>query len=195
MRNGNGLREFTQFVLDFRHLSGLGIKGVFAAPIICAIAKLAPPPGMSLVVVTTFLQLCCAMLVFAFTSKAATRTLYRAMKVSAVGFCVMAALTFLLETTFTVPIGNSTRRVVAGYDVRPEVNSILTATFQAKDALKGYNYDPNKVWTDPSVLAVQVALVSAWIATFLLLTVFVGSFLLLRKNGNPDPMGDPKPSA
>lgn len=188
MSDTHGLREFASVISDFRRMSSLGLKGVMVAPAVYAAAKLAPPPGTDLVVVTTLLQFGCAVWLFQFWNALTSTSLERRMKIAAVGFLVTAASCFVMTQTHTVGIGSSKDKVVIGYTVLPEIKTILSPTFTADDALRGYQYDPEKVWTQGSIMVMQCAICGSWVVAFLMLTTFMGAFVLLQRRSAHLPM-------
>ena len=188
MSDTDGLRAFGSVISDFRRMSSLGLKGVMVTPAVYAAARLAPPPGTELVVVTTLLQFGCAVWLFQFWSALTSTSLERRMKIAAVGFLVSAVLCFVLTQTYTVGIGSSKDKVITGYTVLPEIRTILSPTFTVDDALRGYQYDPEKVWTRGSIMVIQCAICGSWVVAFLMLTTFMGAFVLLQRRSAHLPM-------
>jgi hypothetical protein len=181
MPKQNGLREFSSVIADFRHLSSLAMKGVMITPAVIGAEQLAPPPGTSLVIVTTLLQFCCAVWIFQFWFSCNTSTLKSVMRIAGVCFVLFAGVCFCLTELYTKKVGDSATKVVIGYAVKPEIATILSPTFTTTDALRGSQYDPDRVWTRYSLLVMRSSVVGSWIITFLSLTTYFGTFILLQR--------------
>jgi hypothetical protein len=66
----------------------------------------------------------------------------------------------------------------------PKLNQSSTPAYTSIDALSGYEYDPERVSTSGSVLVTKVALSSAWMCTFIALTLYFGAFTILQRKGS-----------
>jgi len=175
-----GLRRFLSLLADFRQMTSLALKGVLVGPAIAAMARLAPPPEYSVTSATVLVQFASIIWLFQFSPVNNQSKLQRQMKRAAVVFVVCAIVCFFLTEQFTVSIGHSRKRVVIGWKVRPEVQAITTPAYTAFDALRGYEYDADRVWTTGSIMVMWVALVLTWMLTFAALTMYIGYFILLQ---------------
>jgi len=176
-----GMRAFLQVAGDFKRISSLAVKGVMTAPTVYAAMKLAPPPSNTITIVTTALQLLSLVWVFQFWFSLKERSLRIKMRVAAAAFLVLSVASFVLIQQFTVPVGHSPEKVVIGYEVKPAVQVLLNPTFGPLDALRSWEYDPDRVWTARSLATMRITIALVWVSTFVALTAYLGIFVILQR--------------
>jgi hypothetical protein len=175
-----GLQEFRKVWTDVRDLSALAVKGTIAAPAINLWVKLGPPPTPAVSALTSVAAFLSVIYTFHFWFSLARKKLDTRMRICLITFCIALASSAMLLEVFT--LGPPHRdRIVTGYSLRPDVKPVIKNTFTARDALQGAEYDPYEVWTRASIAVVHVALVTCWIITFVALSVFLSSFVIVQR--------------
>jgi hypothetical protein len=183
--NTGGLKEFKDVLKSFRELGGLAIKGAVALPLLNIWSKLGPPPATAIAVLTSAIQFLSVMWTFHFWAPLPRKVLDTRMKLAAAVFCTALIATSVLMERFTVRPAPGHQSVVLGYQLRPDVQPLVKATYTPMDALHDVEYDPARVWTEGSIIAVHVILTVCWLLTFVSISVFASTFLIQHKSARP----------
>jgi hypothetical protein len=96
-------------------------------------------------------------------------------------FCVALAASGVLISEYTVQPAPGQERIVIGNKLRPDVRPLLSATYTPLDALRGAQYDAEEVWTRESITLTHTALIASWLITFISISIFLSTFILLHK--------------
>jgi hypothetical protein len=101
--------------------------------------------------------------------------------------CGFVLYLILLGTfTFTEPV--SQEREVKGVVLKDSALSEIEAIrkkgkphYSVDEYLSGKENDPENVWTSWSITLMQVVLVVVWLAMFISLSMFIGTFVMFQK--------------
>jgi hypothetical protein len=175
------LVEFRAVLSDFRELTGLAVKGTIAIPVLNLIARVSPPPSNAISFITSGTVFLAVMWTFQFWRSIQESRLKSRMRFAAAFFCASALACGTFLDLFTVRPVSGRDRVVIGYRVRSDVASIVGPSYTPRDALEEAEYDPYKIWTTGSIVAVQLMLVILWLLAFASIGTFVSAFAILQR--------------
>src|ERR1700749_1583303 len=176
-----GLDEFKDVLKDFSELGSLAVKGTVALPLIDLWAKLGPPPAASVAVLTSAIEFLTVIWTFHFWHSTAGSVLNKRMKIAAAVFCIALTATGILISEFTVQPAAGQERIVIGSKLRPDVKPLLSPTYTPLNALRDAQYDAEQVWTRESITLTHTSLIASWLITFISISIFLSTFILLHK--------------
>ena len=184
-----GLDEFKNFVKGFRSVSAYASvsagAGTVAVPLAAIIAKLSPPwpPGSGVIVITLVAELLVLIWIFQTSLKIKQTQLKRRMKSALIILCLGFLAYDFLYASFTGSLPKGKGRYVKGFVLQPITKQLIAEdpTYSADEALKGAEYDTEKIWVGWSINTMSIVLLVLWIVSFAELAIFVGSFTLFQQ--------------
>ena len=111
------------------------------------------------------MQFLAVMWTFQFWHGLPRKRLETRMKGAAAVFMLALAATGILMDRFTVRPPPARDRIVLGYELRPDVQPLITRTYTPMDALHDAEYDASRVWTQGSIVAVHTGSTVCWLLT------------------------------
>jgi hypothetical protein len=180
------LNNFFRFVSDFRSVAALIGKAALLAPFVGLLLNIGPPwPGKTSVpALTTLTQVFVLIYVFQFFGTLSRKRLEKRLR--AFFFLLMGGFVIYIALySFFVFETPTTDRVVKGFIIQDRIKGILGPTYTVEDALKGYEWDSEKIWEVWTVYTMQVSLLLAWILFFVALVGCIGVFVVLQQKAFP----------
>ncbi len=176
-----GLQEFREVLKSFKELGSLAIQGTVAIPLLNMWARVGPPPSGTISVLTSIVEFLAVMWTYHYWRRASARTLNLLMRVFAAIFCAALLLFGILVQLFTTRPAVDRDRIVHGYRLQPGITQILTPSYNTDDALRDAEFDPGRVWTTESVVAIHTLLVLSWLSAFGSIGFFVSLFTIAHR--------------
>lgn len=177
-----GLVGFKQLLEEFRGLSLWAVGGSVAVPFVAALASLSPPWPPSIVLVTAIAELVALIYVYQFLKKARRKSINRILALSGLLLVIFGVVYLAAVSLYTYEVPPTKERFVKGYQCTADA----AAVFKDKcpdlgpDELRSAEYDADRLWTARSIAATRIAIVALWLASFVALSVLVGSFLVYQ---------------
>jgi len=176
-----GLAEFKAVLSDFRQLASLALKGAIAAPLADIWLKLGPPPARNIGTLAALLEFLAVIWVFQSWFDANDRSLRLRMNIALGLFVISLASSLILLERFSVSPGEGRERIIEGYSLRPDMKTLVTSSYTAEQALQESEYDPEKVWTKQSIVALRTVISGLWILAFACFAVYLTVFVILQR--------------
>jgi hypothetical protein len=177
-----GLVGFKELLKEFRGLSVWAAGGSVAVPFAAALASLSPPWPPAIVLVTAVAELVALIYVYQFLKGAKRRLINRIIGAAGLALVVFGAVYLTAVSLYTYEVPTTRQRFVKGYVCTEEA----AAVFKTKcpdlgmDELKTAEYDADRLWTSRSITITRLTIVVLWLATFVALSLLVGSFLVYQ---------------
>jgi hypothetical protein len=177
-----GLVGFKELLKEFRGLSLWAVGGSVAVPFVAALASLSPPWPPAIVLVTAIAELVALIYVYQFLKKARRKSINRILALSGLLLVIFGVVYLAAVSLYTYAVPPTNERFVKGYQCTADA----AAVFKDKcpdlglDELRTAEYDADRLWTARSIAATRIAIVALWLASFVALSVLVGSFLVYQ---------------
>jgi hypothetical protein len=182
-----GIKGFKWLLEEFRGISVWAVGGSVAVPFAAALASLSPPWPPAIVLVTAVSELVALIYVYQFLKSTGRKNINRIIALSGV-FLVLFGLVYLTAVSlYTYEVPTTKQRFVKGYVCTVDASAVFKEKCPdlGMDELKTAEYDADRLWTARSIAATRVALVVLWLASFVALSVLVGSFLVYQLDVSP----------
>jgi hypothetical protein len=176
-----GMEEFKRVAADFTDIGALGLKLAVAAPFIDLAVKFGPPPVQTVSTLTCISEFIALLWAFQFWYALDRPAQNRRMRAALICFCLGLVFSIGMIEMFTVSPGTGRERVVKGFALQPSVKPLVGPAFSSDDALRAAQYDPQQVWLQSSVTAVQVTLIVLWCVTFASLASYISLFVIMQR--------------
>jgi hypothetical protein len=167
-----GLQTFNRLFKDVNTLTGWGLKGTIAVPLVDLIFRMGPPWPSQLPILTSVAQLVVLIVLTTFL----TAKSIKMVMITAALACCFSLLGYLMCSGQWVHEAPDGTRLVAGFNLRADTAALIGPTYLPHEALRDGGWNPLEVWTRGSVLAAQLLLVAMWFSTFASFVVLVGAF-------------------
>lgn len=181
-----GLVGFKELLREFRGLSVWAVGGSVAVPFAAALASLSPPWPPAIVLITAIAELVALIYIYQFLKKARRKSIDRILAVSGLLLVICGGVYLAAVSLYTYQVPNSGERYVKGYQCTTDA----AAVFKDKcpnlglDELKTAEYDADRLWTARSITIARLGIVALWLASFIALSILVGSFLVYQMAGS-----------
>jgi len=186
------MKEFVKFLSDFNTLLGLCSKLAAAAPFADLLLQWGPPwpTRAGVAVFSTLLQLAGLAYVFELWMPLPELRLQKRMLILfwLLIFCVVFYVISFIALVISCPADDS-NKVVTGFIYQADVRELLgTPGYPNRAALLNhFSCEPERVWTDWSVLIARCWLLVLWLGMWTSLAMYFGTFVLLQKCKSPVP--------
>jgi len=176
-----GLGEFRDVISDYKSIGPWAIGGSVAVPLVDYGLRIGPPwpPGIN--IITSIAELLVLIAVFHFWFRFGYKRVSRRMIVLLVMLIICFGAYLYFDSSYTFTAGASSDKYVKGFVPRPEVAPLLSPDFTADDALSSNEYRPEAVWTKGSITAMRLTLLSLWLASFVLLSATIATFVIYHR--------------
>ena len=171
-----------------RQLGSFAAIAAVAAPLLNVFLRFGPPPPGKVAIVTSGFVFLAVMWTRHFWRGLARTNLKRRAWLCAALFVVWSIVSGVLLKQFTIRPDPGGRTFVKGYVLRSDVKPLIGPNHTPADALREANYGTGYVWTAGSITAIQVLLVSCWVATFVSAVMFISAFFMSLQQGFESPL-------
>lgn len=175
-------------LVGIRQLGSFAVVAAVAAPLLNVFLRFGPPPPFSVAIVTSGFVFLAVMWTRHFWRGLARKNLKRRAWLCAALFVVWLIVSGVLLKQFTIRPDPGGETFVKGYVLRADVKPLIGPNYTPADALREAQYGTAYVWTGESILAIQVLLVSCWIATFVSAAMFISVFFMSLQQGLKSPL-------
>jgi hypothetical protein len=174
--------DFLGILKKFRTLSITALGTGATVPFFAYVAKIAPawPPGVMLL--TALTELVCLILVFQFLRTKGRKSVNRAMAILATLLFLTSLGYLTVISIFTYVTPHTNERFTKGFVCKPDVQRLYPnqCPLVSRDVLSDSQYTAENVWMDWSVELMQVFIATLWLASFILLSSLIGTFLVFQ---------------
>jgi hypothetical protein len=183
----SGLVGFRELLKEFRGLSIWAVGGSVAVPFAAALVSLSPPWPPAIVLVTAIAELVALIYVYQFLKPARRKSINRILAVSGLLLATVGAVYLTAMSLYTFQVPTTKERFVKGRECTPEAGAVFGEKCPdlGLDELKTAEYDADRLWTARSIAETRMAIVALWLASFVALSVLVGSFLVYQMQVPP----------
>jgi hypothetical protein len=177
-----GLVGFKELLKEFRGLSVWAVGGSVAVPFAAALTSLSPPWPPAIVLVTAIAELVALIYVYQFLKSARRRAVNRILAIGGLLLVLFGAVYLGAVSLYTYEVPTTKQRLVKGYVCTPDASAVFKDKCPdlGLDELKTAEYDADRLWTSRSIAVTRMAIVALWLASFVALSVLVGSFLVYQ---------------
>ena len=177
------MSSFSELLEEYGRLSAWAAASG-AVPFLGALGSLAPPSHpVTIAGITSVVQLVVLVLTYQLLNPPRKRIVSLVM-VYSFEFLIIATLTYgILFRLLTVTLLNSSERIIRGFIC----TEIALHEFRDKcPLLSGTELNeirnrPEVLWTEPSIVVSHVVLFALWVAIFVALAAFIGSFVAYQQ--------------
>ena len=183
----SGLVGFKELLKEFRGLSIWAVGGSVAVPFAAALVSLSPPWPPAIILVTAIAELVALIYVYQFLKSGRRKSINRILAASGLMLALLGAVYLTAMSLYTFQVPTTKQRFVKGYECTPEASAVFKGKCPdlGLDELKTAEYNADRLWTARSIAATRMAIVALWLASFLALSVLVGSFLVYQMQVPP----------
>ena len=181
----SGLEEFRAVIADYKSIGPWAMGGTVFVPLVDYVLRLGPPWPEGVAIITSIVELLVLIVVFHFGFGSGYKRVSRRMMVSLVLLVVSFGAYLYFNSSFTFTAGASADKFVKGFVLRPDVVPLITSDFTVDDALRSSEYRPEAVWTENSITAMRLILLSVWLVSFVLLSMTIASFVIYQRRRRP----------
>lgn len=177
-----GLDPFKRLLAEFGGLSIWATGAAVAVPFAAALVDLSPPWPPGIVLVTGIAELLVLALVYQSFSTAGRRRIQRVMIRAIVGLALAALAYLVLLSLFTYEVPTTGERFVKGFECTPAASAVFAEACPdlGREELRTAEFEAENLWTRGSIATMRVLLVVLWSATFVRLSLALGSFLVFQ---------------
>jgi len=183
----SGLVGFKELLKEFRGVSMWAVGGSVAVPFAAALVSLSPPWPPAIVLVTAIAELVALMYVYQFLKSARRKSINRILAVGGSMLAILGTVYLTALSLYTYQVPTTKQRFVRGHECTPEAIAVFSEKCPdlGLDELKTAEYDADRLWTARSIAETRMAIVALWLASFVALSVLVGSFLVYQMQVPP----------
>lgn len=176
--NPTGLQEFRDALSDYKSLTAMG--GSVVLPLVDYVVRIGPPWPIAggVPIITAIAELLTLICAFHFWSRSTRKALSRRLVFLVILLVIFFGAYLYLNSAYTFSSPVDDEKHVKGFFVRPDVVPLITAEYTADDALRGNEYQADKVWTLSSITAARLAVLLLWLLSFIALSATIASFVL-----------------
>lgn len=181
--NTNG---FQAFLRRYRQLLAWAV-GTGLVPFILSFTSIEPPWPSKVAPITAIVQLIALIGVYKALRKATARIINRVLLASASGLFLSALIYGALFLNFTYKLDENGPREAKGFVCTTIAKRVYPdkCPFLGPEELKLAENIPTNLWPETSINLVYQTLLVLWLIAFMMLSVFVGSFLIAQpRRGN-----------
>ena len=158
--------------------------GGVAVPLVDYLIQLGPPWPLAggVPIITSIAELLTLMVVFHLWTRSTRKTVGRRLAFLIIALTIFFGAYLYLNSakTYSSPVDDE--KHVKGFTVRADVAPVITADYTTDDALRGNEYQANRVWTESSITAARLALLTLWLLNFIALSATIGLFVLYYRH-------------
>ncbi|WP_446007737.1 hypothetical protein [Candidatus Electrothrix sp.] len=176
-----GLDDFKFILKEFRWLSIWSVGGA-TVPFAAALAELSPPWPSGIVLVTAIIELITIAVSFQLFKGAKRVVVNTVLLISLISFAG-AGITYLWNLSrYTYQVPTTNERFTKGNICTPDARNVFGSRCPelGLDELRQAEYEAERLWTQKSLATIRVRLVFLWSATFLFLSLLLGTFLVYQ---------------
>jgi hypothetical protein len=179
-RPRSGLEEFRAVIADYKSIGPWAMGGTVFVPLVDYVLRLGPPWPDGLAILTCVAELLMLMAVFHFGFGSTREHVSRRMIVLVLLMVICFGVYLYLGSMFifTAP---GDERFIRGFTLRPEVQAVIGQNYSVEDALNGYEYRADAIWTKGSITAMRLILLSLWLLSFSFLSGTIASFVIYHR--------------
>jgi hypothetical protein len=176
------MKTFWNYIADVQSLIGWAGKGALLAPLVSLVTDIGPPypSRVSVPVLTCLILVLLLIYIFNFWQRLSKRKLEYRLKVSLILIVPLIISYFLLFNFFVVDAPDESNRVVKGFVLTKQAQSVVGPDYPATRALQGARYDPTRIWEPWTVYLTRLVLLISWTLSFAVISSYLASFVLLQ---------------
>jgi hypothetical protein len=177
------MKRFWSYIADVESLVGWAGKGALLAPLISLVTDIGPPypSRISVPVLTCLLLVLLLIYIFHFWEPLSKSQLERRLKVTLILIVPCLILYFLLFNFFVLDAPDESNRVVKGFLLTKQAQSVVGPDYPVEKALQGAQYNPTRIWEPWTVYLMRLMLLIAWTLSFAAISSYLASFVLLQQ--------------
>lgn len=177
-----GLGRFKSILEEYGGLAAWTV-GIGAAPFVAMFASLAPPWPIDIAPLTAVAQLAVLVLIYQLLNTSPKRVINRVVVSSFCGVFAIGLIYIAILLNFTYQPQDSARRQARGFACTQiaETQYPDKCPFLGWDELNEVEYNPARLWTEGSIIAVETTLLVIWTIAFMAITTLLGSFVIYQK--------------
>jgi hypothetical protein len=175
--------DFNDVLKAFRSLSVWAV-GAGSAPVVGALASLAPPPwSKPITVITAVLDLVVLILVFQFFRSASRRVVNGMVALAAVILAIAAFSYLFVFNRYTFVIPTTGEREVKGFVCTENARLVYGEHCRdnSDEILAGMEYKASLLWETWSIERMTMVLAALWLLSFGALSAVLGLFIVFQR--------------
>lgn len=176
-----GLDEFRDVLTDYKSVSSWILGGTIAVPLADIVLQLGPPWPTGVAIITSVAEILTLIFAFHFWLRQPFKQVSRRMRVALVLLIVFFGIYLYLNSAYTFASPTDGERFVKGFILRPDVVPLIRNGYTPDDALKGAEFQAREIWTVSSINAMQITLLTLWLLSFTVLSIFIASFVMYQR--------------
>ncbi|MCB1498934.1 MAG: hypothetical protein KDK07_03960 [Bauldia sp.] len=178
----------TEFWETVRELERFWAWIVAAAslPFLASLIEITPPWPPAITVLTSIIAIVAVVLAYHFARTMKNRSVSVIVVITIVVLFIFSATYLGMLSQFSAKISDGSR-VVTGFVCTPYAQQIYPdrCPWLTESELKLAEWTPSLLWTSLSITASRMALVIFWLGSFLLLSFFLGLFIVVQRRRRP----------
>jgi hypothetical protein len=180
--NHEPMNDFRQYLKAAKELWAWA-AGAAIVPFLANFAKLAPPWPPAITYITAVFELIALIWAYQTIRKMSQKRVNAKMLTSLI-ILVMALVAYLsLFSLFTYEIPGTDIRIIKGYECTViALDQFTNCPWLVGEDMRLAEYDPNLMWTLPSITVIRISIVAFWLAVFFYLSLFLGAFLVKMRS-------------
>lgn len=181
----SGLSQFYSLLKDVQKLSAWVLPAAGITPVITALGGLSPPwpDKIGLVVCTSFASLVALVFVFQFLDRGTAKNVNRTLSVALAVIIPTGVIYFAAHSLLVYRTPVTDEAFVQGFScsaVAQQIHGTKCPWLDIYD-MKEAEFESSLLWTQPSITAARLTLVSLWLALFSASTVLLAAFASHQK--------------
>lgn len=177
----SGLSDFRRFFTSFLSLAGAGVAST-ALVLVTALVGLAPPWPVAIVQITAIAQLLVLVFVYQSMVRVGKTKATKYMKRYLIGLLALALSYLALHSLLIYPLPNGDL-ALRGFVCSQGASQLYGAScpFLEEVQIADAAYEDDRLWTPLGLLVARLALVAAWVGSFVCLVNVLAAFVVFQR--------------